>query len=164
MGESFYNSKNEEESTKDAKQMQQSSQLEVDIRETLKSCQLPLTPQVAQTLLIQIGHWSNATTTSNNKNDLPTPWSPDTLQAALLYVQACAKRRLALSSEIKSSTTIDINDGRINLTQLPSICMCQAQTSYIPQIRMIPTSCSSVQDHIRPYRLLKLLSKIWPSG
>jgi len=78
----------------------------------------------------KLGHWSNATTTSNNKNNLPTPWSPDTLHAALLYIQAYAKRRLALSSEIKSSATIDINDGRINLTHLPSICIDQAQTSF----------------------------------
>jgi len=116
--------------------------LEVDVRTVLETMNLPLSSKGAQEALIRMGRWTKTGSgTENGKTTMQYErWSPDVLEAAKWYHQMDRFRRRDMKSEIlklrnkkqkrqtkKTSSTLE---GRIDLTNLPCICVDAERVSF----------------------------------
>lgn len=100
------------------------NELEVDVRETLVTMNLPTTPEGAQQALVSIGRWSEDQKVGNLQ-----PWSKETLLAAKTYAQADMERRKQLTKSSKVGGD-DMIEGRVDLTNIPSICIDAKSTTF----------------------------------
>ncbi len=121
--------------------------LEVDVRTTLEAMDLPLSSKGAQEALIRMGRWTKKES-SGDDGKLYERWSPSVLEAAKWYVQMDRNRRRDMKSKIlelraqeqkknekqpkksKKSQSHDVLEGRIDLTNLPCICVDAERTSF----------------------------------
>lgn len=94
------------------------SDLHVDIRETLRAMDLPVSVTGAKDALIRIGRW-----TSSLERQTVDPWPKPVLGAAKWYQEMDTTRRTHLS------TSQDI-EGRTDLSRLPCICIDAAKTTF----------------------------------
>lgn len=100
------------------------SELEVDVRESLKALDLPMTSDGAREALVRIGRWSQGRVAGKLE-----PWSRETLYAAKEYTQADATRRKILARIYDQSSEVDL-DGRVDLTSLPAVCIDAKNTNF----------------------------------
>lgn len=100
------------------------NELEVDVRETLVTMNLPTTPEGAQQALVSIGRWSEDQKVGNLQ-----PWSKETLMAAKTYAQADMERRKKLTKSGEGGGD-DMIEGRVDLTNIPSICIDAKSTTF----------------------------------
>jgi hypothetical protein len=102
---------------------QEESDLQVDVRETLRAMNLPITPKGAKEALIQIGHW---TPSSSNKKQAVDPWSKSVMEAANWYQQMDEQRRARLFQGKNNKNT----EGRTDLSKLPCVCVDASRTTF----------------------------------
>ncbi|KAL3935679.1 MAG: hypothetical protein SGBAC_008847 [Bacillariaceae sp.] len=100
-------------------------ELQVDVRETLRAMNLPMTPEGAKQALIQIGHWTASSSSSAAAKPRIDPWPKNVLEAADWYCKMDEKRR-----EYLASGKIPDDGGRTDLTKLPCICMDASSTTF----------------------------------
>lgn len=98
-------------------------ELQVDVRESLRAMDLPMTPEGAKQALIQIGHWTESSSSTTKQR--VDPWPKDVLEAADWYCKMNEKRR-----EYLLNGKIPDNEGRTDLTNLPCICMDASSTTF----------------------------------
>ena len=125
--------------------------LEVDVRTVLEAMNLPLSSEGAQKALFQMGRWTKKDSGSEDeKGNLQYErWSPSVLEASKWYVEMDRVRRREMKSRIlelrdqeksktktnrgKKSKNIPSDDpleGRVDLTNLPCICVDAERTSF----------------------------------
>ncbi|CAJ1934031.1 unnamed protein product [Cylindrotheca closterium] len=97
-------------------------ELQVDVRESLRAMNLPMTPEGAKQALIQVGHWTESSSPTKQRFD---PWPKAVLEAADWYCKMNEKRRDYL---IRGEVPGD--EGRTDLTKLPCICMDASSTTF----------------------------------
>jgi hypothetical protein len=102
---------------------QEESDLQVDVRETLRAMNLPITPKGAKEALIQIGHW---TPSSSNEKQAVDPWSKSVMEAANWYQQMDEQRRARLFQGKNDKNT----EGRTDLSKLPCVCVDASRTTF----------------------------------
>mmetsp|Transcript_27420 Transcript_27420/g.66602 ORF Transcript_27420/g.66602 Transcript_27420/m.66602 type:complete len:832 (+) Transcript_27420:92-2587(+) len=99
-------------------------ELQVDVRESLRGMNLPMTPEGAKQALIQIGHWTESS--SATKKQRIDPWPKTVLEAAEWYCKMDEKRR----DYLIRGEMIPGDEGRVDLTKLPCICMDASSTTF----------------------------------
>jgi RNB domain len=85
------------------------SRLELDVRETLKAMNLPISPEGAKLALVQTGHWSGNKAKQESLARTIQPWSQPILEAANWYVDTVERNR---AHQL---------EGRVDLTHLPCV-------------------------------------------
>jgi hypothetical protein len=103
--------------------------LELDVREALKAMNLPVSPSGAQTALVRLGRWSEA---SSDRVKLE-PWTESVLEASRSYKRMDQKRRTRLlreTQELDKEKAPKQMEGRVDLTGLPCICVDAKRTSF----------------------------------
>ena len=116
--------------------------LELNVRETLKRMDLPVTPGGAKDALIKIGKWSaaasNSTKEYHHQKTKVNPWSQTVLEASEWYRDMDKQRRRNIYQSIQRQRQHQGNnvlvhqllEDRTDLTKLPSICIDAARTSF----------------------------------
>ena len=94
-------------------------ELELDVREVLRTMNLPINPDGAKQALIQTGYWSKDLSRQTNLARMIQPWSKPVLDAAKWYTD----RR-------SDGTNEDDIRKRIDLTQLPCVCIDAMKASF----------------------------------
>ncbi|CAB9500566.1 expressed unknown protein [Seminavis robusta] len=92
------------------------SSVELDVREALQSMNMPLTPQGAKQVLIQMGRWSPKADTTTTMGD--QAWSPAILQAARDYADQCQTKQSILPKKLA------------DLSKMPFVCIDAKGTSF----------------------------------
>ena len=117
-------------------------ELELDLRESLRALNLPISPKGAQRALIQFSIWSEEDTDKMNKAGttkkfVVQPWSGKTIIAANEYASYAMKTNKQLFMDCKighrkqnSSGKMDNLDTRIYLTNLPTVCVDAQRASF----------------------------------
>ena len=114
-------------------------ELELDLRESLRALNLPISPKGAQRALIQLGIWSEEDTNKINKTGTKNkfiiqPWSGKTIIAANEYASYAMKtsKQLFLDSKIGNhkQNSNGYLDGRTDLTNLPTVCVDAQRASF----------------------------------
>jgi hypothetical protein len=95
-----------------------SKNLEIDVREVLRTMNLPITPDGAKQALIRTGYWSNDISKQQRVAQMIQPWSQSILDAAKWY------------SHIVSSFEHENDPTRIDLTHLPCVSVDAAKTTF----------------------------------
>lgn len=114
-------------------------QLELDVREALRSLLLPETPEGAREALVKLGRWSEGQEATKGRGLRIEPWSQETMDAARFLVRHEAKRRKALyrrsalgggaKGAMKGGGSPEL-EGRIDLTALPCVCVDARRTTF----------------------------------
>ena len=104
--------------------------LELDIRETLKAMDLPLTRNGAKEALIRTGRWTKDDEASSGSKAGINPWSKSILDAVEWYRSMDKERRKKLYQiAVEKHGSGDIED-RVDLTSLPAVCVDAKGTSF----------------------------------
>eukprot|EP00980_Cylindrotheca_fusiformis_P010618 scaffold2362_cov109-Cylindrotheca_fusiformis.AAC.9 len=101
------------------------TELQVDVRETLRAMNLPTTANGAKEALIQIGHWTPSTS-NNKKKQAVDPWSKSVMEAAKWYHDMNEERKKDLLNKERTNNA----EGRTDLTQLPCVCVDATRTTF----------------------------------
>ena len=105
------------------------SGLSLDVRTALESLELPLTYQGATEALIRMGRWAEASGGGRNKRGYE-PWPTTVLEAASWYVQVDRMRKGRLCNALRKGDKYEDLEGRVDLSNLPSICIDAVNTSF----------------------------------
>lgn len=105
--------------------------LELDLRETLKSFSLPFTPEGAQQALVKIGTWSSVPESDSDEYSNYAPFPSKVLDCALRLENVEKKRRRDLYTFIRQKTFNSSKlEGRVDLTHLPVISIDAKRASF----------------------------------
>jgi len=126
--------------------------IELDAKEYLTNVNLPQSPTGAQTALVQIGRWTSSSSTTTSGGDdrrrsaPPEPWPPTLLELSRTFAQSESTRRKeiyrqsaaggnqnnkkALAAAATKTTTGVMEEERVDLTALPSVCIDAKRTSF----------------------------------
>mmetsp|Transcript_20167 Transcript_20167/g.36604 ORF Transcript_20167/g.36604 Transcript_20167/m.36604 type:complete len:967 (-) Transcript_20167:1895-4795(-) len=107
-------------------------ELELDVREALKSLELPISPEGAKSALLKLGRWSEGSEDGQSLSVIQ-PWSKETMDTARSLRDFETWRRSYLYKELierksargrKEKGRSDVSEeGRIDLTPLPCVCI-----------------------------------------
>jgi len=101
--------------------------LEKDVRETLRTMNLPLTSEGASQALVQMGRWTSST--KSTLKQVVQPWSPQIMEAAQWY------------AGLNWQDWMD--DTRSDLRQLPAVCIDAKSTTFRDDaIGVRPRACT----------------------
>lgn len=109
--------------------MDDEAELQIDVRETLRAMNLPISPKGAKEALIQIGHWTPSSP-SNESKQAVDPWSQSVMEAANWYQQMDEQRRSLLLHYDKSNNQKLLLEGRTDLSKLPCVCVDASRTTF----------------------------------
>jgi hypothetical protein len=105
--------------------------LELDVRETLRSMDLPLTPEGAQQALVKVGVWSSTSQSEMNSKFSYTPFPSNVLDCAASLRNYEKKRRQDLYNIVQQKRVHPSQiEGRVDLTQLPALCIDAKRASF----------------------------------
>ena len=102
--------------------------LELDVRQTLKAMELPRTSEGAKSALIRIGRWTE-TSSSNSRRQTAQAWPESVLSAAEWYRDMDKQRRKQIYMATRKNIENEF-EGRVDLTQLPCVCVDAARASF----------------------------------
>jgi hypothetical protein len=105
--------------------------LQVDVREYLKTLDLPCTSEGAKQALVDMGLWSSLGNGKTQSQFKPQPWSPEILEAVEWYRTMDSKRKQRLAQSLSAIPADSKSiEGRKDLTHLPCICVDATRTSF----------------------------------
>ena len=106
------------------------TRIEVDVREVLRTMELPLSATGAKDALIRMGRWTEQNTKSGNHNPVE-PWPSNVLEAASSLVHFEKKRKEQLTqTAAKSKSGQSQLEGRTNLSAIPCVCVDAKGTAF----------------------------------
>lgn len=105
--------------------------LELDVRETLRSMDLPLTAEGAQQALVKVGLWSSARHSENSSRFSYSPFPCEVLDCAVALQKYEKKRRQDLYKKVQQKRVQSSQkEDRLDLTQLPTLCIDAKRASF----------------------------------
>jgi len=103
--------------------------MELDVKASLRAMSLPLTPEGAKTALIRIGRWSESDRAQKRENNAAIePWSREIMNASKHLISYREKLNANYQDYVKQklqdgSDRTKCFDDRVDLTALPAICV-----------------------------------------
>ncbi len=128
-----------------------SPELELDVREVLRTMNLPINPDGAKQALIQTGYWSKDISKQINLAKMIQPWSKPILDAAKWYTETYLRRMTNIR------TGHDDTSGRVDLTQLPCVCIDAMKATFRDDaigVRLRSSTGRTVQPDVSKWEIL----------
>ena len=128
-----------------------SPELELDVREVLRTMNLPINPDGAKQALIQTGYWSKDISKQINLAKMIQPWSKPILAAAKWYTETYLRRMMDFR------TGHDDESGRVDLTQLPCVCIDAMKATFRDDaigVRLRSSTGRTVRPEVSKWEIL----------